>query len=187
MLGNYLQQTTSTDGNCRCVFFLTLKVLTYFWGIQKNCLIETYVKYQFHRPFLIPYLPNFLANCRVGSHMVVFGYTLWKNVRLLFHNDVKWKQVEITPCHLYPESFTPFSSPHFFPDLTMPGYPHKALILSKDCHKNFSGEDRTWIIEINCMDDNYFLCDRVCTQSKMLKEDILVAFEQKKCGLENGV
>ena len=29
------------------------------------------------------------------------------------------------------------------------------------------------------MDNNYFLCDRVCTQSKKLEEDILVAFDQK--------
>ena len=37
------------------------------------------------------------------------------------------------------------------------------------------------------MDDNYFLCDTVYTQSKKLKEDILVAFDGEKCGLENGV
>ena len=43
------------------------------------------------------------------------------------------------------------------------------------------------IIEINCMDGNYFLCDRVCAQSKKLKKDILVAFDQEKCGLENGI
>ena len=32
-----------------------------------------------------------------------------------------------------------------------------------------SYEDRAWIIEINCTDDNFFLCDRVCSQSKKLK------------------
>ena len=37
------------------------------------------------------------------------------------------------------------------------------------------------------MDGNYFLCDRVCSQNKKLKEDILVAFDRGKCGLENGV
>ena len=42
-------------------------------------------------------------------------------------------------------------------------------------------------MEINCIDDNNFICDRVCTQSKKLKEDILVGFGQEKCGLENGV
>ena len=44
-------------------------------------------------------------------------------------------------------------------------------------------------MEINCTDDNYFLCDRVCSQTKnfKFKEDILVAFDQEKCGLENGV
>ena len=32
------------------------------------------------------------------------------------------------------------------------------------------------------MDDNYFLCDRVCTQSKKIKEDIQVAFDQENVG-----
>ena len=32
------------------------------------------------------------------------------------------------------------------------------------------------------MDDNYFLCDRVCTQSKKFKEDILVAFDRENVG-----
>ena len=34
------------------------------------------------------------------------------------------------------------------------------------------------------MGGNYFLCDRVCTQSKKLKEDILVAFDWKKVGVK---
>ena len=34
------------------------------------------------------------------------------------------------------------------------------------------------------MDDSYFLCDIVCTQTKKLKVDILVAFDREKCGLE---
>ena len=37
------------------------------------------------------------------------------------------------------------------------------------------------------MEDKYFLCDRVCTQSKKLKEVILVGFDRGKCGLENCV
>ena len=40
---------------------------------------------------------------------------------------------------------------------------------------------------MNCLYNNYFLCDRVCTQSKKLNEDILEAFDQRKCGLENGL
>ena len=40
------------------------------------------------------------------------------------------------------------------------------------------------MIEISCTDNIKFLCDRVCVQSKKLKEDILVAFDQEKCGLE---
>ena len=44
-----------------------------------------------------------------------------------------------------------------------------------------------FILEINCTDGNYFLCDRVFTQTKKLKQDILVAFDRGKCGLENGV
>ena len=43
------------------------------------------------------------------------------------------------------------------------------------------------MIEINCTDDNYFLCDRVYTQSKKLKKDILVTFDREKCGLENDI
>ena len=31
------------------------------------------------------------------------------------------------------------------------------------------------------------ICDRVSTQSKKLKDAILVAFDRGKCGLENGV
>ena len=70
----------------------------------------------------------------------------------------------------------------------MPGYPNKASYFEyRLCHQIFSGEDQGGIIEINCMDDSYFLCDRVCTQSKKLKEDILVAFYPEKCGMENGV
>ena len=37
------------------------------------------------------------------------------------------------------------------------------------------------------MDDNNFPCDRVCTQSRNLEENILVEFDWEKCGLENGV
>ena len=37
------------------------------------------------------------------------------------------------------------------------------------------------------MDDNCFIRDRVCTQSKKLKEDILVAFDREKCRLENNL
>ena len=33
--------------------------------------------------------------------------------------------------HLYPESYAPFSSPHFS-DQTLPGYPLELLTLSKD-------------------------------------------------------
>ena len=70
----------------------------------------------------------------------------------------------------------------------MPGYRHKASYFEyRLCHKKFSGEDRAWIIEINCTDDNYFLCDRVWIQGKKLKEHILEEFDRGKCGMENGV
>ena len=32
------------------------------------------------------------------------------------------------------------------------------------------------------MDDNYFIYDRVCTQSKKLRDDILVAFDRENMG-----
>ena len=53
-------------------------------------------------------------------------------------------------------------------------------------NKMCSGKGPARIIEINCTDDIYFICDRVCTQSKRLK-DILVAFDWAKCGLENAL
>ena len=63
----------------------------------------------------------------------------------------------------------------------MIGYLHKAIYFEyRLCHKIFSGDDRARVIEINCKDDNYFICDRVCTQSKKLKGDILVAFDREK-------
>ena len=57
----------------------------------------------------------------------------------------------------------------------MSGYPHKASDF-------LNIEDRAGIIEISCTDNKYFLCDRVCTQSKKLKEDILVAFDRESAG-----
>ena len=58
----------------------------------------------------------------------------------------------------------------------MPRYPcNTSYFEYRLCH-NFSGEIRAWIKEISCTNNNYFLCDRVCTQSKKLKENILVAF-----------
>ena len=68
-------------------------------------------------------------------------------------------------------------------NLTMPGYPHKASnIQYRLWRKLFSGDDRDWIIEINCTDNDYFLSDRVRTQTKKLKEDILVAFDGENVG-----
>ena len=62
----------------------------------------------------------------------------------------------------------------------MPGYPHKASYFEyRLCYKTLSGQDRA---EITCTDDSYFLCERVCTQSKKLKEDILVVFDRKNVG-----
>ena len=67
----------------------------------------------------------------------------------------------------------------------MPGYPHKASYFEvRLCHKIFSGKDRGLNLEISCTDN---ICDRVSTQSKKLKDAILVAFDRGKCGLENGV
>ena len=84
--------------------------------------------------------------------------------------------------------FTQIFQPTFFPNLAMTEYPHKASYFEyKLCHKIFIGKDRCCIIEINFKDDNYFLCDRVCAQSKKLKENILVVFDWEKCWLENGV
>ena len=55
----------------------------------------------------------------------------------------------------------------------------KVLTLSADSVTN-SGLN----LEISCTDN---ICDRVSTQSKKLKDAILVAFDLGKCGLENGV
>ena len=53
----------------------------------------------------------------------------------------------------------------------MPGYPHEASYFEyRLCHKIFSGLN----LKINCTDN---ICDRVSTQSKKLKDAILVAFD----------
>ena len=65
----------------------------------------------------------------------------------------------------------------------MPGYSHKAYYFEyRLYHKIFSDEDPAWIIEINCTDNNYFLCDRVCTQSKKLKKYILEGLDWENVG-----
>ena len=70
----------------------------------------------------------------------------------------------------------------------MPGYPYKASYFEyRLCHIFLSGEDQAQMIEISCTDNIIFFHDIVCAQSKKLKEDILVAFDREKCGLENGV
>ena len=74
-----------------------------------------------------------------------------------------------------------FQAP-IFPDLTMPGYPHKASYFEyRLCHKFSAAKIGP---EISCTDN---ICDRVSTQSKKLKDAILVAFDRGICGLENGV
>ena len=71
-----------------------------------------------------------------------------------------------------------------FPDRTMPGYPHKASYFEyRLCHKFFSGEEGPEFG--NKLYGQH--CDRVSTQSKKLKDAILVACDRGKCGLENGV
>ena len=65
----------------------------------------------------------------------------------------------------------------------MPIYPHKASYFEyRLYHKIFSVKVRALIKEINCMDDNCFIRYRVCPQSKKLKEDILVVFDQENVG-----
>ena len=67
-----------------------------------------------------------------------------------------------------------------FPNRTMPRYPHKASYFEyRLCHKRLGLN-----LEISCTDN---ICDRVSSQSKKLKDAILVAFDRGKCGLENGV
>ena len=64
----------------------------------------------------------------------------------------------------------------------MPGYAHKDSYFEyRLCHI-FSGEHRNKLYG-----RQLFFCDRICTQSKRIYEDILVAFDREKCGLENGV
>ena len=87
--------------------------------------------------------------------------------------------------HRYPESYTPFSSPHFSRSNDARISLIKLLTLSTDSvTKYLVAKIKP---EINCTDDSYFLCDRVCTQSNKPKENILVVFDWEKCGLENSV
>ena len=74
--------------------------------------------------------------------------------------------------HLYPESYTPFSSPHFPPIKRYQDSIFKLLTLSTNSVTNLR---------------RLKICDRVCTQSKKLYEDILASLDQEKKGLENGV
>ena len=91
----------------------------------------------------------------------------------------KRKKVEISPCFfIFTQKVIHYFPAHIFPNLLVPGYPRKASYFEhRLCHNFFSGDNRARIIEINCTDGNYFLCDRVCTQRKKPKQDILVAFD----------
>ena len=47
---------------------------------------------------------------------------------------------------------------HIFPNLMMPGNPHKASYFEHRLLQFlFGGDDQARIIEMNCLDDNYFL------------------------------
>ena len=62
----------------------------------------------------------------------------------------------------------------------MPGYPHKSSYFEyRLCHKILSGERSGLNLEISCTDN---ICDRVSTQSKKLKDAIMVAFDRGNVG-----
>ena len=57
-----------------------------------------------------------------------------------FHNDAL--KYEVSPCFSSsPKKLDAIFQPTFFPDLTLPGYPHKASDFEyRLCNKIFSGE-----------------------------------------------
>ena len=78
---------------------------------------------------------------------------------------------------LHRKLYTIFQPP-FFPIERCQDILKKLLTLSTDSVTNFLAA------KIGPTDN---ICDRVSTQSKKLKDAILVAFDRGKCGLENGV
>ena len=86
--------------------------------------------------------------------------------------------------HLYPESNTPFSSPHF-PLLNATRTASLSFLLlvltqSQMLSVQLISKFRPDLRRLT-------FCDRVCTQSKKLYEDILASLDREKWGLENGV
>ena len=69
-----------------------------------------------------------VSGYRVGGHVVFVRYTVRKKCPTSFHNDVLSESK-------YPENCAQFFSSDF-PDLTMPGYSHKAFYFEcRLCHK----------------------------------------------------
>ena len=168
------------------ISFLLLTLIIVVVLCYCNSFIENFKRSQTGELRMTKWRSCDIEKNRVGSHMVLFGYTVQKNVQLLFYNDVL-SETKLRFLHvfssLYPENYTPFSSPHFSRsnDARISSF----YFVNRLCHKMFNGE--TSLNYRNCTDDNNFLCDRVCTQSKKLKEDILVVFDRENCGLINCV
>ena len=82
--------------------------------------------------------------------------------------------------HLYPESYTPFSSPHFPPIKHYQDILFKLLTLSTDSVTvYFYNSDPIFATK------NFVT--RVCTQSKKLYEDILALLDLEKMWAGKGV
>ena len=96
-----------------------------------------------------PWQPYFSTNQNTGwvvstSHVVSVRIHCTEKWRTSFHTDVLSKSKLIFLRVFF--NFTQKCIHHFpapiFPDLTMPGYPHKASYFEyRLCHKIFSGED----------------------------------------------
>ena len=106
--------------------------------------------------------------------------------------------------HLYPESYTPFSSPYFPRSTATRKSSLSFLLWVQICHKGNNCCPYSLFIFIFLTEQNFYLqlnsghyisiikarssplkfCDRVCTQSRTLNEDILASLDQEKCGLK---
>ena len=82
---------------------------------------------------------------RVGSHVVFAWIHCTEKWRTSFHIDVlsKRKLIFLRVFFIFTQKVIHHFPAPIFPDLTMPGYPHKASYFEyRLCHKKFSGEDR---------------------------------------------
>ena len=89
--------------------------------------------------------------------------------------------------HPYPERYTPFSRQHFSRSKRYQDIIFWLLTLNTNSVTKKIIVVRTAYFYIQALSSPLKKCDRVCTQSKKLYEDILALLDREKCGLDKGV